>query len=98
MSAQKTLIGLCVVLGFINCAPNDGADGTERSLNILRALYEVSRSFAQSLSLDATLDALAQNAVELLDVDAAAIRMPDARREQLTNGRRRRFRVHARRL
>ena len=50
----------------------------------LRALYEVSRSFAQSLSLDATLDALAQNAVELLGVDAAAIRMPDARRELLT--------------
>ncbi len=44
----------------------------------------MSRSFAQSLSLDATLDALAQNAVELLDVDAAAIRMPDARGEQLT--------------
>jgi serine phosphatase RsbU (regulator of sigma subunit) len=50
----------------------------------IRALYEVSRSFAQSLSLQATLDALARNAVELLDVDAAAIRMPDQRRELLT--------------
>jgi serine phosphatase RsbU (regulator of sigma subunit) len=50
----------------------------------VRALYEVSRSFAQSLSLQATLDALAQNAVELLDVDAATIRMPDQRRELLT--------------
>jgi serine phosphatase RsbU (regulator of sigma subunit) len=50
----------------------------------IRALYEVSRSFAQSLSLEATLDALARNAVELLDVDAAAIRMPDERRELLT--------------
>jgi serine phosphatase RsbU (regulator of sigma subunit) len=50
----------------------------------VRALYEVSRSFAQSLSLEATLDALARNAVELLDVDAAAIRMPDQRRELLT--------------
>jgi serine phosphatase RsbU (regulator of sigma subunit) len=50
----------------------------------IRALYEVSRSFAQSLSLEATLEALARNAVELLDVDAAAIRMPDQRRELLT--------------
>ena len=49
----------------------------------LRALYEISRSFAQSLSLDTTLEALAATVVELLDVDAAVIRMPDARREQL---------------
>ncbi len=47
----------------------------------LRALYEVSRSFAERLSLDAALDALAQTVVEVLDVDAAVIRMPDARRE-----------------
>ena len=50
----------------------------------LRALYEISQSFAQSLSLEATLEALARSAVELLDVDAAVIRMPDARRELLT--------------
>ena len=50
----------------------------------VRALYEVSQSFAQSLSLEATLEALARNAVELLDVDAATIRMPDERRELLT--------------
>ena len=49
----------------------------------LRALYEISRSFAQSLSLDETLDALARTVVEVLDVDAAVIRMPDERREQL---------------
>ncbi|TMM15904.1 MAG: serine/threonine-protein phosphatase, partial [Actinobacteria bacterium] len=39
--------------------------------------------FAQSLSLEATLEALARTVVEVLDVDAALIRMPDARREQL---------------
>ena len=50
----------------------------------LRALYQISQSFAQSLSLEATLEALARSAVELLDVDAAVIRMPDARRELLT--------------
>jgi len=49
----------------------------------LRALYEVSRSFAQSLSLDETLAALARTVVDVLDVDAAVVRMPDERREQL---------------
>jgi len=47
----------------------------------VRALYEISRSFAQSLSLDATLDALTSTIVEVLDVDAAMIRIPDERRE-----------------
>jgi serine phosphatase RsbU (regulator of sigma subunit) len=49
----------------------------------LRALYEVSRSFAQSLSLDETVAALARTVVEVLDLDAAVVRMPDERREQL---------------
>ena len=49
----------------------------------IRALYEVSRSFAQSLRLDETLDALARTVVEVLDLDAAVVRMPDDRREQL---------------
>jgi len=49
----------------------------------VRALYEVSESFAQSLSLDAVLDSLATSMVELLGVDAAVIRMPDERRELL---------------
>jgi len=45
----------------------------------LKALYEVSRSFAQSLSLETTLDVLAESIVTLLGVDAAVIRMPDER-------------------
>ena len=49
----------------------------------VRALYDVSQSFAQSLSLDATLQALARSAVDLLGVDAAVIRMPDERGERL---------------
>ncbi|MDE3191617.1 MAG: SpoIIE family protein phosphatase, partial [Acidobacteriota bacterium] len=49
----------------------------------LGALYEISRSFAQSLSLEATLDALVRTVVDVLDVDAAIIRMPDARRDML---------------
>jgi serine phosphatase RsbU (regulator of sigma subunit) len=49
----------------------------------VRALYEISRSFAQSLSLDATLDAVASTVVDVLGVDIALIRMPDERREWL---------------
>ncbi len=45
----------------------------------VQALYEISRSFAQSLSLDATLNELAKSIVNLLGVDAAVIRMPDDR-------------------
>lgn len=49
----------------------------------VRAVYEVSRSFAQSLRLDETLEALARTVVEVLDIDAAVVRLPDERREQL---------------
>jgi serine phosphatase RsbU (regulator of sigma subunit) len=49
----------------------------------VRALYEISRSFAQSLSLEATLEAVTSTIVDVLDVDAALIRMPDERRDWL---------------
>ncbi|MBA2536367.1 MAG: SpoIIE family protein phosphatase [Actinobacteria bacterium] len=49
----------------------------------LRGLFQISHSFTRSLSLEATLDAVARTMVELLDLDAAAIRMPDGRGEQL---------------
>ena len=49
----------------------------------LRALYEISRSFTHSLSLDATLDAVTRTAVEALGIDAAAVRMPDERGDVL---------------
>jgi serine phosphatase RsbU (regulator of sigma subunit)/putative methionine-R-sulfoxide reductase with GAF domain len=49
----------------------------------LHALYEISRSFAQSLSLETTLDVLAESIVTLLGVDAAVIRMPDERGVEL---------------
>src|SRR5919204_328661 len=45
----------------------------------LRVLYEISRSFSDTLSLDQTLDAITRTIVELLDVDAASLRMPDER-------------------
>ena len=49
----------------------------------LHAQHEISRTFAQSLSLGTTLDVLASSIVELLGVDAAVIRMPDERGVEL---------------
>jgi serine phosphatase RsbU (regulator of sigma subunit) len=49
----------------------------------LRALYEISRSFAQSLSLESTLTAVASTVVDVLDVDVAVLGMPDERRDFL---------------
>jgi serine phosphatase RsbU (regulator of sigma subunit) len=45
----------------------------------LRALYEISRAFTESLSLEQTLDAVTRTIVESLEVDAAVLRMPDPR-------------------
>jgi serine phosphatase RsbU (regulator of sigma subunit)/putative methionine-R-sulfoxide reductase with GAF domain len=58
-------------------------DAERASARQLRGLYEISRSFAQSLSLEATLEAVARTVTDVLDVDLAAILMPDDRREQL---------------
>ncbi|MDX6465148.1 MAG: hypothetical protein QOI27_188, partial [Gaiellaceae bacterium] len=49
---------------------------TSRQVN---ALYEISRSFAQSLSLDKTLETVTSTIVDVLGVDAAVIRVPDER-------------------
>jgi serine phosphatase RsbU (regulator of sigma subunit) len=49
----------------------------------LRALFDIAESFAQSLSLDVTVAAVARTVVEHLELDAALIRLPDARREVL---------------
>jgi serine phosphatase RsbU (regulator of sigma subunit) len=48
----------------------------------VNALYEISRSFAQSLSLETTLAAVTKTIVEVLGVDAAVIRVPDERGDQ----------------
>src|SRR5207237_5468355 len=47
------------------------------------AFYEISRSFTQTLSLDTTLDAVTTTIVEQLGVDAAVIRVPDDRGDEL---------------
>jgi serine phosphatase RsbU (regulator of sigma subunit) len=48
-----------------------------------RALYEISRSFTRTLSLDVTVEAVVNTVVEHLDVDAALIRLPDPRGDLL---------------
>ena len=52
----------------------------------LEAFYEISRSFSESLSLEETVGAIARTAVELLDVDAAVLRVPDERGDSLVPG------------
>jgi serine phosphatase RsbU (regulator of sigma subunit)/uncharacterized protein YigA (DUF484 family) len=54
-----------------------------RTARQLRGLFEISHSFTRSLSLEATLEAVARTVVELFDLDAAAIRMPGPRGEAL---------------
>jgi serine phosphatase RsbU (regulator of sigma subunit) len=49
----------------------------------LRALYEISRAFAQSLSLQTTLEAAAKTIAELVGVDVAVLYMPDERQERM---------------
>ncbi len=52
-----------------------------QSARRLRAFYEVSQSFTESMSLPETLGAVTRTAVELLDADAAVVRTYEARRE-----------------
>jgi serine phosphatase RsbU (regulator of sigma subunit) len=58
-------------------------ESERRSTRQLRGLYAISQSFAESLSLEAILEAVARTMVELLDADVAVIRMPDERNELL---------------
>ena len=59
-------------------------ESERRAARQLRGLYAVSQSFAESLSLEATLAAVAEAMVQLLDADVAVIRMPDPRTEAFT--------------
>ena len=54
-------------------------DAEREASRRLQALYEISRAFSESLSLDLTLEAVTRTIVETLEVDAASLRMPDER-------------------
>jgi serine phosphatase RsbU (regulator of sigma subunit) len=54
-----------------------------RAARRLEAFFEISRSFTESLKLEETVAAVTRTAVELFDVDAAVLRMPEGRGEDL---------------
>ena len=60
-------------------ARREALDAEREASRRLRALYEISRTFSESLSLDQTLDAVTRTIVDTLGVDAAVLRMPDPR-------------------
>jgi serine phosphatase RsbU (regulator of sigma subunit) len=57
-----------------------------RAAQRLRALYEISSAFTRGLSLQRTLEVMAQTIVDVLGVDAAVIRVPDPRGEAFVPG------------
>ncbi|HEY6960639.1 MAG TPA: GAF domain-containing SpoIIE family protein phosphatase [Gaiellaceae bacterium] len=57
-------------------------DSERKASRQVNALYEISRSFAQTLSLDSTLAAVTETLVREFHVDAAVIRVPDERGDQ----------------
>ena len=61
----------------------EALEAEQQTSRTLRSLYEISRTFAQSLSLETTLEALVRTFTELLGLDAVGIRMPDERAEAL---------------
>ncbi|MFL5921629.1 MAG: SpoIIE family protein phosphatase [Gaiellaceae bacterium] len=64
-------------------ARREALDAEREASRRLRALYEISRTFSESLSLDQTLEAVTRTIVDTLQVDAAALRMPDPRGDSL---------------
>jgi serine phosphatase RsbU (regulator of sigma subunit) len=65
--------------GEVKRARDEEAEVSRR----LRALYEISRSFTESLSLEEAFDAVVRTIVEELDVDAAVLRTPHERGDDL---------------
>ena len=64
-------------------ARREALDAEREATRRLRALYEISSTFSESLSLDQTLEAVTRTIVETLHVDAAVLRMPDPRGDAL---------------
>jgi serine phosphatase RsbU (regulator of sigma subunit) len=58
-------------------------DAERQASRQVAALYEISRSFTQTLSLEKTLQAVTETLVNEFRVDAAVIRVPDARGDEL---------------
>jgi serine phosphatase RsbU (regulator of sigma subunit) len=61
----------------------EALEAEQHASRMLRSLYEISQTFARSLSLETTLEAIVRTVAELLRLDAVGIRMPDERGEAL---------------
>ncbi len=61
----------------------EAMEAQQTAARTIGSLYEISRTFAQSLSLETTLEAVVRSMAELLGIDAVGIRMPDERQEEL---------------
>ena len=61
----------------------EALEAERQASRTLRSLYAISGTFAQSLSLETTLEALVRTFAELLELDAVGVRMPDERGEAL---------------
>src|SRR5262245_5938347 len=64
-------------------ARREALDAEREATRRLRALYDISSTFSESLSLDQTLEAVTRTVVDTLNVDAAVLRMPDPRGDAL---------------
>jgi serine phosphatase RsbU (regulator of sigma subunit) len=64
-------------------ARREALDAEREATRRLRALYDISSTFSESLSLEQTLEAVTRTVVDTLHVDAAVLRMPDARGDAL---------------
>jgi serine phosphatase RsbU (regulator of sigma subunit) len=67
----------------LGAALSESLDAERQASRQVSALYEISRSFAQTLSLETTLEAVIDTLVEQFGVDAAVIRLPDERGDVL---------------
>jgi sigma-B regulation protein RsbU (phosphoserine phosphatase) len=61
----------------------DALESERRAARRLEAFFEISRSFSESLELEQTVAAVTKTAVELLGVDAAVLRLPEGRGDDL---------------
>jgi serine phosphatase RsbU (regulator of sigma subunit) len=61
----------------------EALESERRAARRLEAFFEISRSFTESLELEQTVEAITKTAVELFEVDAAVLRLPEGRGEDL---------------
>jgi serine phosphatase RsbU (regulator of sigma subunit) len=61
----------------------EALESERRAARRLEAFFEISRSFTESLELEQTVEAITKTAVDLFEVDAAVLRLPEGRGDDL---------------